>query len=238
VPLIEIKLGVGFYTYAEAGRLLKVDGSTLRRWVQGYSYVKKGTRATRNPLIPSSLPPVDNITLLSFVDLIELRIVRALMAAGLSLQEIRKARTLAFDHLHVDHPFASRKLFVSRGGARKSIFLQILDDADSSQVVELTPRRHLQIESGELVQDFLAEVDFDQQTSFAQRWWPLGRTVPVVLDPAIASGAPTVEGTGVRTEVLAGLARRTGPVDAANAYMVSVSSAEAAMQFERILAAA
>ena len=89
-----------------------------------------------------------------------------------------------------------------------------------------------------MFEHFLAEVDFDARTALAERWWPLGRAVPVVLDPRVNFGAPVVAGTGVRTSTVARLARRASAAEAAVAYELELAQAEAAVAFEEQLAAA
>lgn len=98
-PVLQVTIGVGFYTRSEAAHLLRVDPETLRRWVQGYRYtLRTGRQRQKAPVVPPSLPIVQHVSLLSFVDLIELRVVRALIERGVSLQAIRHARALAQEH--------------------------------------------------------------------------------------------------------------------------------------------
>ena len=95
-----------------------------------------------------------------------------------------------------------------------------------------------QVVAGPVFDQFLSEIEFDTSTLLAARWWPLGRQVPVVLDPALRFGAPIVAGTGVRTSTLARLARTTTILDVAVAYEIQVAHAQAAVDFERMLSAA
>ena len=89
-----------------------------------------------------------------------------------------------------------------------------------------------------LVEGFLEEIEFDEDSSLAHRWWPMGRTVPIILDPGIAFGAPVVEGTGVRTEIVAAMIRNSSVAVAADAYGIEASGANAAVHFEALLQAA
>lgn len=231
----EVELGVGFYTRAEAARLLGVHATTLNRWVMGYTYRRGAVAPVRRPaLVPPSLPEMRGLVALSFVDLIELRVVKVLIDRGISLQRIRKARRYAQKHYPVDHPFASRRVYTMD----KNVFVEFLSSDEPPDFLELTRRGHLQIQAGGLVEGLLDEVAFDVKRSLAHKWWPLGRAFPVTLDPSIAFGAPVVEGTGVRTDVIAALATRTSVVDAADAYRVGMEPARAALKFERILRAA
>jgi uncharacterized protein (DUF433 family) len=105
-------------------------------------------------------------------------------------------------------------------------------------VIELTERKRLQVILGQVVQPFLQEIDFDESTLLAYRWWPMGRSVPVVLDPRIAFGSPVLEGTAIRTSVAARTAATEPPEDVAEGFEVTLSRVEAAMEFEAQLAAA
>ncbi len=231
----EIGLGVGFYTRAEAARLLGVHATKLNRWVMGYTYRHGEVAPVRQPaLVPPSLPEMRGLVALSFVDLIELRVVKVLIDRGISLQRIRKARRYAQKHCLVDHPFASRRVYT----VDRNVFIELLSSDGATDFLELTHRGHLQIQAGGLVEGFLDEVAFDDKRSLAHKWWPLGRAFPVTLDPTVASGAPVLEGTGVRTDVIAALATRTSVADAADAYRLGSEPARAALRFERILRAA
>ena len=43
---------------------------------------------------------------------------------------------------------------------------------------------------------------FEYEDEFAARWFPLGRAYPIVIDPRIGSGNPTVEGRGVSVNTI------------------------------------
>jgi hypothetical protein len=76
-------LGIGLYTVADAARLLHMPAGTARRWLNGYSYSDRGEQHHAAPLWPTDIAPVDdNPRGLSFRDLMELRMVRALVENG------------------------------------------------------------------------------------------------------------------------------------------------------------
>src|SRR5438093_136641 len=74
-----------------------------------------------------------------------------------------------------------------------TLFARLSEDA----VIELS-KHYQQLISAHVFEPYLKEVDFSPLSSLAERWWPLGRDVPVVLDPRIAFGAPVVAGTATR----------------------------------------
>lgn len=234
-----IPLGVGYYTLGEAARLLGVDRSRIRRWVAGYTYwlqsEQKGKRRRiQTPILATDLPIVGDVRALSFVELMELRVVKAFVARGVPLQRVRTAALLARQHFGVSHPFASRKIYTDG----KNIFADLQRDLGISAVVELSRKRYLQLQSGQLVRSSLDEIEFDPSTTVAHRWWPLSRGVPVVLDPTICFGSPTVAGTGVRTAIVSGMARAESVNSAADSYGLTTDAVNAAVTFEGLLAAA
>ena len=233
-----IPLGTGIYYPAEAARLLGVGPSRLRRWVNGYTYWLAGNDAPRQrrqaPVLHSDLPSIKGSRALSFLELMELRVVIALRQRGLSLQHIRGAATLARRVLRSSHPFASHRVFTNGS----SIFATVLPGEDVSEMIELRKVRHAQVLIGQVLEPFLNEIEFDPSSGFAHRWWPQGRRFPVVLDPRIAFGAPVIEGTAIRTAVVARMAQRASPSDVAGDYEIPVRGIQAAVEFESLLAAA
>lgn len=230
-------VGVGVYPQADASRLLRMTPSRVGRWVRGYSdwlsYATERERRAQPPILRARLPRLAGTTLLSFLDLMELRVVKALVDRGLSLQHVRGAARLASGIFKSPYPFASRRFYTDG----QAVFASLSREADDDRIIEIS-RRHLQIIFGKTFEGYLEEIDFDPQSSLARRWWPLGRKVPVVLDPRVAFGAPIVEGTATRTDVVAGLAVAAGADMAGVAFHLKKEKVEAAVRFESRLAAA
>lgn len=225
-------VGVGIYTRADAARLLRMTPSRVSRWIKGYTYwLKYRARPVRREqpaVVETDLPQVGDVFALSFLELIELRIVKAFVDRGVPLQRVRVAAEIACREFDTRHPFATRRVFVAGGN--------VFTELGGEDVLELTPLRHLQIQSGELVRPFLEEIEFEEKTTMAHRWWPLGRSKPIVLDPAVAFGAPVIESTATRTDVIASLASITSVSEAAQAFRLATTAAEAAAEFELFLA--
>ncbi len=233
-----IRLGVGIYSRSDAARLLGVTPSRLRRWVSGYTYhyTYRTRRRTgqQPPVVSPDLPKIDDTIALSFVELMELRVVKALIERGVSLQRIRAASRLASEIFGTLHPLASKRVFTDG----EKIFSSLSQDVSDPDLIELSKDKQFQVILGRVLEPFLGEIDFDHQTNLAFTWWPKGRSVPVVLNPRIAFGAPTIQGTRIRTSALVRLAGSTPIVDLAHAFHVPVPQVRAALDFERELAAA
>lgn len=234
-----IPLGLGIYTRSEASRLLGMSPGRVSRWVAGYTYWlregrRKPDRRSRPPVIRTELPQLRSVLALSFLELMELRVVKALTDRGLSLQHVRAAAQIASVAFDTKHPFASRRVFTDG----KAIFSAVDDDPTAPNVVKWRKGEIIQVVAGPIFAQFLSEIEFDSTTSLARRWWPCGRKYPVLLDPAVAFGAPVAEKTGIRTTTIARYCRHTSAGETAEAFELPKRVVEAALNFEERLAAA
>lgn len=235
---LAIRPGIGIYTRPEAARLLGMTPSRLRRWVSGYTYWLQdadGRLLRRRPsVINTDLPSLNDAVALSFLELMELRVVKAIVDKGVPLQRVRDRAKVAAERFGTEHPFASRRVFTDG----RDIFSAVAGDLEPPNVVRWRRDDIDQVVSGAVFEQFLDEIEFDQGTALAHRWWPMGRDAPIVLDPRIRFGAPVIEGTAVRTTVVARMAAKASAEDAAIAYELQLQQAVAAVQFEAELAAA
>ena len=227
----------GLYIRPDAARLLGLTPATLRRWVDGYTYAlqdqRSDDRSRRSiaPVLRPSLPVFGQVVALTFHELMELRVVKEIVDKGVSLRHVRAAANLASRRFKTPHPFASRRVFTDGN----HIFSALHDFVDAPNVVKWTPDEIDQVIAGPIFEQFLSEIEFDDASSLAQRWWPRGRAVPVTLDPKIRFGSPVVSGTGVTTAAVASIARASSVRAAAVAYEIDERSAQAAVDFEKSL---
>lgn len=229
-------LGLGIYYPAEGARFLRVPAVSLRRWAQGYTFWTPDhqTKLASRPVTRPDLPVVGGHRALSFLELMELRVVAKLRRKGLSLQHVRMAAEVARQVLNTRHPFATRRIFTDRNR-----ILAYLDTPPAEfAMIELHMRTCQQLIAGPLLEPLLEDLDFDSDSGIAQRWWPLGRGYSVVLDPRICFGAPTIAGTRVRTDVLAGMASADTVAATRAAFEVTKEDIHAAVTFEHQLRAA
>jgi uncharacterized protein (DUF433 family) len=164
----------------------------------------------------------------------ELRVVAKLRRKGISLQQIRDAAAIAREILSTRHPFASRRIFTDR----KRILAYLDAPPAEFAMVELHRRTMNQLIAGPVIEPLLEDLDFDEESGVASRWWPLGRKYPVVLDPEVSFGAPTIAGTRVRTEVVAGMAAVDSLGVTTAAFELDDTQVRAAVTFEQHLRAA
>ncbi|MBM3133509.1 MAG: DUF433 domain-containing protein [Chloroflexi bacterium] len=218
----------GIYEMAEAARYLHV---TAPRRPPNYAAVRRWVR--------SGLPDPETITrpatelILSFEDLISLRMVVALRIAGFSLQHIRRVHADLRRITGYPHPFAIKDLWVSN----TDIFVQM------NGWLSVTKRGTYAME---FVKDWLREIrrpiDDTLDIGFkrtdghevAAKWSPYPN---VLLNPLVQFGTPCIEGTRIPTGTVWDMYRAGDrPQAIANNYRVSITQIESALEWEKELA--
>jgi hypothetical protein len=221
-------IGKGIYSVPEAFRLTGVAPRTIRRWLLGYAFVTDGTRHLSPAVVPGDFGLIDGAAALSFLDLLEVRVVNAFRDEGVSWKDIRTTHEAACELLKHRHPFSTGR-FHTDG---RSIVLESARIAGAQGLLNVAER---QLEFKRVVKPFLKNLDFADD--IATRWWPLGRNKSVVLDPARNFGQAIVNRESVPTSVLATAARTTSRSRVARWYEVSLKSVRDAVEFEEQLAA-
>ena len=186
------ELGQPSYSAAEAGRLAGLTAGRVRRWLRGYEY-SYGNAVRGQPPVLQGSGTKDPYA--SFLDLVDLLFVKRFLDHGLSLQKVRRALDEARELLGTKH-FA-RQTFFTDGG---TIFLQLQEGAlkeGGDAILELMSGGQWVI--APVIRGLAQQIDFDSPEGLARRWYPLGRNRPVVLDPMVSFGAPSIAGRGVKT---------------------------------------
>jgi len=199
------------YSPAMASRLVGLESSRVRRWLQGYEYTRPYA---------------------SFVDLIDLLFVKKFVEHGISVQRLRKALEEAVD-LTGDHHFAQRRFWTDG----RKIFLQIKDQP-AEALLELLSGGQWVI--APIIKQVAHQIEFDAVTGVSTRWFPLGKDKSVVVDPSVAFGAPTIAGRGVQTANVFDLYEGEGrSIRRVSAWLDLPSAVvQHAVEFEQALAAA
>ena len=142
-------------------------------------------------MIASDLPIIADRAAISFVELVEILVVSAFLSRGLPMRTIRKARRRAASKLETDHPFAYKR-FKTDG---RGIFIELAEESDTYRpLIELSAGQY---GFPQILNRYLEQIDFDVETLMAERWWPLGRGKPIVLDPKVAFGSPVIAETRI-----------------------------------------
>lgn len=110
-------LALGFYSVPEAARL--IEASSARRiygWIRGYSGRSAG------PLISREFEPLDGHEEVSFLDLMELRLIERLRDQLVKPRTIRKSIAEARKVFGSEKPFATDKIVLRSDG--KNVFVE------------------------------------------------------------------------------------------------------------------
>lgn len=220
------------YPTAEAARLADLSSGQVKRWLRGYGF---DYRTKSEPRIRhSDKPPViprkpDRLhTYASFLDVIDLLLVREFLEHGLSLQQVRIEFAEAKRLLEVDH--LAYETFFTIG---RKVFLEI----DSGYIVALSSGGQLAIDN--VIRELGEQIEFDEETKLAIRWYPLHPNRRVVVDPFVSFGRPVISGRRVTTSNLHEfLVSEDGNVDVICEWMgVEEADVRSAVRLEEQLAA-
>ena len=200
----------------------------VRRWLSGYAYpYGDGVRHQRPVLQRQSKR---RASYASFLDLVDLLFVKRFLDHGVSLQKLRLALAEASEILGTSH-FARQTFFTDGSG----VFLKVKEQGEA--ILELLTGGQWVI--APIIQQLAKEIEFDSPSGLARRWYPMGREKPVVLDPLVSFGRPSVAGHGVATanvyDLFMAEAQR---LEAAQSWWeLSADEVRVAVEFEQRLAA-
>ena len=222
-------IGIGAYTPAEAGRLLRVNAAKISRWLRGHTIRNQ----YYEPLWDAEIRLSGDRVFLGFRDLMEVRVASAFINLGVSAIRVRATIKRARDIIGADHPLSTNR-FRTDG---REIFLWIIETNEDGQEREkLLNLFKSQYEFKSIIDPILKTVDFDEAGE-PTLWWPQGRRAKVVLDPTRSFGQPIDSASSVPTSILAASARVEGISGTAHAYDVAPASVRRAVEFEAQLAA-
>ena len=175
------------YTIRETARLAQVSSSTVRRWLYGYAPDPRWPEDKSPPVFGDS----PESPFVSFLQLIEIVIASDFRKVGhVRLDTVREAYQNARAEWGVEYPFAHLNL-ESLGG---HIIRWIRGDdqaVSGARAVDSPEQWGLP----GLVTEEIHKLDYEQQ--LAARWYPVGKDMPIVVDPLFSSGLPTIKGRGV-----------------------------------------
>jgi len=211
------RLGVGLYSVSEAARLVRVSSQQIRRWID-----------PKDGVIERVLAPTEGT--ITFLELMELHFVHMFRQAGVSLQTIRMAAKTAAKHFGCQHPFTVHR-FDTDG---RTIFATLIQSERKKALVE--DLKHGQLVFDDIIRPFFKKLEYHKDDAI--RFWPLGSTRRVVLDPLRHFGKPIDAPTGVPTTALFHAVKAGGdPSTVATWFNVPDAAVAAAVKFEESLAA-
>lgn len=174
------------YSFTEVAHLSHVSVGTVRNWLLGYS-------TTEGEVKPLFKGHPEEEKACSFLELIEIVVAAKFRKAEhKSFRLVRQAYDNARRLFGLDYPFASMEL-KAIGGHIVHILrvpgasLQAIDQPEQFTIPDL-------------VQETLAQIEYEYE--LASRWYPVGKDVPIVVDPQISAGVPVIQTRGITVEAI------------------------------------
>lgn len=222
VTLSDNFLNQGIYTIPDAARLSGASAPRIRTWMQDLRSEKLQRRA-KEGIWKGQLSPIGEKEALGFLDLNEVRFIKAFRDVGVGWKMIRGSHEVASKKYETEHPFCTRQ-FLTDGK-------HILEEFES----EFQETIKGQILFPDVIKPFIRELEFSDNETLL-RWWPLGREKSIVLDPKRQFGKPIAAESGVSTEVLYYAVEVEQSIEeVADWYEVNTFEVEDAVNFERSL---
>jgi uncharacterized protein (DUF433 family) len=231
------------YSLGDAGRYLKVNPMTLRSWVFGRNYLlKDGTSKRWDAVI--QLPDLENPQL-SFLNLVELHVLSGIRRIhNVRFQKVRSA--LAW----VETFYPNEKNLLARvefWTDKFDLFIKTSGDL-------ICASQHGQQVIQEVVEQYLYRIERDFDKS-PLRLFPFSKEIvlgfgneevkmrdlentpkSIVIDPLVAFGRPSISGTGIPTNVIAGRFRAGEKIgDLSKDYEIEEKKIKQALDYEGIL---
>lgn len=212
-------LGNGIYGYSEAGRLIGSHRSTVYSWFRN----QPGHRAVLKSDYRLSLSFTGPI---SFLDLIEAKVVSNLRDLGVSMSNIRRAYGVVSRELGKPHPFSVKDIYTDG----HTILFEAVRQISRGKLIDALHKQQF----FPSFLSFLQRVDYDRGSLLATRWRIADG---VVIDPLRRYGKPIVDRCGFSTSILSAAYQANGR-DAdrvAEWYGVLPSDVSLAVEFEKTL---
>ena len=147
--------------------------------------------------VPPLIHKSDNHTaIVSFLQLIEVVVAgKFRKAERVSFRVVRQAYENAATQWKLEHPFAHLRLEALGG----HIIQRLRDERAGRSLQALDSPQQWSLP--DLVVETVHQMEYDKD-DIVFRWYPVGREYPIVVDPKVTSGVPTIVDRGVTVEVI------------------------------------
>ena len=186
VPILERPV----YGPSEASGLLGFRADRARAWLDGY-----GRAGHLYPPVIRPEPTGDDIV--TWGEFVELGYLREYRRKGVPLQRLRPVIDALREEFKTPYPLATAKPFVFG----KELVLELQERNDLPGAIAIVIATGQTIALADEAKRFLKKVEFEPPgEGDVRRLRPAGQASPVVIDPLVRFGRPTV--SGVATERL------------------------------------
>lgn len=188
------------YTVAEAARYLGVPNSTFHSWTRGYTKRSAGRPVTTGAPVVTALGSGDGHPSIPFVGLAEGMVLTAIRRQGVPLQRIRPALEALKAEFGLEHALASRKLYTDGAEVLFDYAERHATEPEAKGARELVVVRNNQRVFSEIVEDYLARLEFGEDDYVMAIRLPGYERAEVVVDVNRSWGKPIFVSGGARID--------------------------------------
>lgn len=217
------------YTIPRAARLLQLPSRQVRSWLIPHRKVIKGIEHVIPPLWDPTIEPYQGQFLVTFLELMELKIVRAMLERRKSKRSEIRACIRGWRDITKGMPYflVNKKFAPMLMGSTLAVELKddgICVGASTQQLI-----------MKDIVMPELVDLEYHDGEDLPSQWVPKEWGGGIIVSPAYATGKPVVKERHIPTEALAVTAAADGVASAAQQWRVSPEAVQRAVDFERSL---
>lgn len=208
------------YGIAEAAGLLGLRPDRARAWLDGYE-------RSDVPYPPVIRETTTGRELVTWGEFVELGYLREYRRKGVPLQRLRPVIEELRREFDTPYPLALARPYLYG----KELVLEVQERHELPTSIAIVIRSGQQILLADEAKQFFRKVEFDPSDDAIRRLRPAGPASPVVIDPLVRFGRPSV--SGVSTERLWELADAGEAIDEiSTGYDLSEEEVRAAVAYE------
>ncbi len=213
--------GSGIYTTPEVAKILGLPRGKVRRWLKDYWNAKFANNSLQYSVGIGTEEVTNFSTLIEFFTFYQLR------EKGVSAQKIVKAHDILVEVFKTPYPFATSNILTD--GER------VLFEGNVGEIIKAD--KSLQLYINQVIEPFCQRIEFDNN-KLANKFYPMGKSHTVVIDPKRKFGQPVIGDTNILTETVFSLFQAGESVEIiANLYDLKILQVEDAINFHTRTAA-
>lgn len=200
---IDLKQSSIYYP-ADIRLILKINQNKALRWINTYSNSKTIKRINKTRVI-------------NFLSLIEIYVINRLLECGINHSTIKNAYQNYSKECKCLYPFATQQIYTFN----RNIYIKKHENFvrhDTNLSIDI------------LLDEFSQKISYNEQ-SIANKFYPLGKNNPIVINPEIQAGEPVIAGTRIPVEVIYSMLKHEDERTVINIYGLNEEIIEAVKKF-------
>lgn len=184
----QLKIGSGIYTLPDIARILRLPYHKVNLWVNQYWDGELGKEFEINYSWT-----VHNTKAVSFLTLVEFYVLYQLAESGVKTRKVLLAHKELSKYFNTIFPFAQRDVLDNIRTDGKRIYFNF-----HGVILSLDGTKQFNLG---FLEEFFKNLEFDNEL-LASRFWPLGKSKNIIIDPKRQFGRPVVGCTNIYPETL------------------------------------